>query len=140
MSDGSDQQAYNQQVIAGFRASGRGTTGEFAGRPLLLLTTTGRRTGQARTTPMMYVPDGDRVLVLASNAGAPEDPDWYRNLVADPSVTVEVAGEQYPATASTVQGEERERLWTGITADYPFFVEHQAGITRQIPVVALERN
>jgi deazaflavin-dependent oxidoreductase (nitroreductase family) len=129
-----DMRAHNRKVIEEFRANkGAGD------RPLLLLTTTGRRTGQRRTTPMMYVPDGDRLLVIASNAGAPKHPDWYHNLVADPRVTVEVGPQTYEATAVVTTGEERERLFAAIQEKYPFFTEHQAGVERQIPVVALER-
>jgi deazaflavin-dependent oxidoreductase (nitroreductase family) len=83
-----DMRAHNQKVIEEFRANGGA-----GDRPLLLLTTTGVRSGARRTTPMMYVPDGDRLLVIASNAGAPKHPDWYRNLAADPRVTVEVGAE-----------------------------------------------
>jgi len=88
----------------------------------------------------MYVPDGDRLLVIASNAGAPAHPDWYYNLVAHPEVTVEVGTETYDATAVVTQGAERDRLWTSIVDKYPFFTEHQAKITRQIPVIALSRR
>jgi deazaflavin-dependent oxidoreductase (nitroreductase family) len=88
---------------------------------------------------MMYVPEGDRLLVLASNAGAPKHPDWYRNLVASPRVTVEVGPETYDATAVVTEGDERERLWRMIVERYPFFADHQAKISRQIPIVALER-
>ncbi len=131
---------YNRRLIEQFRAS-RGTVGgPMEGRHLLLLTTTGAKTGQRRTTPMMYIPDGARLLVIASNAGAPAHPDWYRNLVANPEVTVEVGTETYDAHAVVLEGAERERVWAGIVERYPFFTEHQAQITRQIPVVALERQ
>lgn len=129
-----DMKAHNRKVIEDFRADGGA-----GDRPLLLLTTTGRRTGEHRTTPMMYVPDGDRLLVIASNAGAPKHPDWYLNLVADPRVTVEVGAQTYNAVAVVTTGAERERLFAGIQAKYPFFTDHQAGVQRQIPVVALER-
>jgi deazaflavin-dependent oxidoreductase (nitroreductase family) len=89
---------------------------------------------------MMYVPDGDRLLVIASNAGAPRHPDWYRNLVADSGVTVEVGPEVYDATAVVTTGDERARLWADIVAQYPFFADHQAGVSREIPVVALVRR
>ncbi|MDF3041058.1 MAG: deazaflavin-dependent nitroreductase family protein [Thermomicrobiales bacterium] len=88
----------------------------------------------------MYVPDGDRLLVIASNAGAPSHPDWYDNLRARPAVTVEVAGETYQATAVVTGGTERDRLFAEIAANYPFFTDHQARVSRQIPVVALVRN
>jgi deazaflavin-dependent oxidoreductase (nitroreductase family) len=131
-----DVKAYNRKLIEEFRANG----GALAGRAIVLLTTTGARTGQPRTTPMMYVPDGDRLLVIASNAGAPRHPDWYRNLVANPRVTVEVDGQTYPATAVVLAGDERDRRWESITNQYPFFVEHQSRIARLIPVVALVRR
>jgi deazaflavin-dependent oxidoreductase (nitroreductase family) len=89
---------------------------------------------------MMYIPDDDRLLVVASNAGAPAHPDWYVNLVADPKVTVEVAGETYEATAIPLAGSDRDETFASIAAKYPFFTDHQAGITRTIPVVALERH
>jgi deazaflavin-dependent oxidoreductase (nitroreductase family) len=130
-----DMKAHNRKVIEEYRADkGAG------GRPLLLLTTTGARTGEPRTTPMMYVPDGDRLLVIASNAGAPKHPDWYRNLVANPDVTVEVDAEKFEATAEVPSGAERDRLFAGIVEKYPFFADHQAGVTRTIPVVVLVRH
>lgn len=131
-----DIKAHNRQLIEEFRKTGAAPEG----RQLLLLTTTGRRTGQRRTTPMMYVPDGDRLLVIASNAGAPAHPDWYLNLVADPKVTVEVAGETYEAAAIPLVGATRDQTFAAIAAKYPFFTDHQAAITRTIPVVALERH
>jgi deazaflavin-dependent oxidoreductase (nitroreductase family) len=130
-----DIREHNRKVIEEFRANkGAGD------RPLLLLTTTGVRSGLRRTTPMMYVPDADRLLVIASNAGAPNHPDWYRNLLADPNVTVEVGPEVYEATAEVSAGDERDRLFASIVEKYPFFADHQAGIDRRIPVVALIRH
>jgi deazaflavin-dependent oxidoreductase (nitroreductase family) len=131
-----DIKAYNRQLIDQFRAAG----GELGERPLLLLTTTGARSGRAHTTPLMFVPDGDRLLVIASNAGASRDPDWYGNLQATPQVTVEAAGEVYAATATPLKGEERDRQFSRIAAQYPFFNDHQAGVNRPIPVVALTRD
>ncbi len=144
--DPRERPEYNRRLIEQFRAS-RGTAGgPMEGRPLLLLTTTGAKTGLRRTMPLMYIPDGTegtdgaRLLVIASNAGAPAHPDWYRNLVANPEVTVEVGTETYDARAVVLEGAERERVWAGIVERYPFFAQHQAQITRQIPVVALERR
>lgn len=131
-----DLKAYNRELIAEFRAAGR----RLEGRQLLVLTTTGARTGQPRSTPMMYVPDGDRVLVVASNAGAPRHPDWYRNLVTHPDVTVEADGEEYRARAVPLEGTEYADRWAYITGNFPFFSEHQSKITRRIPVVALVRE
>ena len=135
-----DQNDYNRQLIEDFRANRGKSGGPFAGRPLLLLTTTGAKSGQRRTTPMIYIPDGDRLLVIASNVGAPSHPDWYRNLLAHPDVTVEVGTETFDATAVVTQGAERDRLWTRIVELYPFFTGHQAKTTRQIPVIALSRR
>jgi deazaflavin-dependent oxidoreductase (nitroreductase family) len=133
-----DQKEYNRQLIEQFRAAQGG--GPFEGRPLLLLTTTGARSGQRHTTPMMYIPDGDRLLVVASNAGAPAHPDWYYNLVAHPDVGVEVGNETYDANAVVLAGAERQQLWDKIVAQYAFLADHQANISRQIPVIALERQ
>jgi len=132
-----DIKEINRRVIEQFRAGG-----EIDGmhRDRLLLTTTGAKSGLRRTTPMMFERDGDRVLVMASNAGATKAPDWYHNLVADPHVTVEIGDEAYQAVAVVTEGAERERLWSMITDNYAFFVEHQGKAGRDIPVVALERT
>jgi deazaflavin-dependent oxidoreductase (nitroreductase family) len=136
----SDQKAYNRKLIEDFRSSRGASDDPFAGRPLLLLTTTGAKSGQRHTTPLMYVPDGDRLLVIASNAGAPAHPDWYRNLVAHPQATVEVGNEIFEAGAVVLAGAERQQLWDKIAGSYPFFTDHQAKITREIPLIALERQ
>ncbi|HKT37874.1 MAG TPA: nitroreductase family deazaflavin-dependent oxidoreductase [Ktedonobacterales bacterium] len=128
--------AFNRQLIADFRARDP----KLKGRRILLLTTTGARSGQPHTTPMTYVIDGDRVLVIASNAGAVRHPDWYRNLVANPTVTVELPDETFQARAVVAEGEEYDRLWALIVAQMPFFTDHQAKISRKIPVVILDRT
>jgi deazaflavin-dependent oxidoreductase (nitroreductase family) len=132
-----DLQAINRKVIEQFRAGGE-IEGMHRER-LLLLTTTGARTGQQHTTPMMFHPNGDRVLVMASAAGSPKAPDWYANLCANPSVQVEIGDESYPATAAVLAGDERARSWAEITAANPFFIDHEQKAERQIPVVALTR-
>jgi len=134
-----DQNAYNRQLIEEFRADRDKGGGAMKGRPLLLLTTTGAKSGQLRTKPMMFIPDGDRLLVIASNAGAPTHPDWYRNLVAHPEVTVEVGNETFKAIATVTEGLERQRLWSRVVELYPFFADHQAKTSRQIPVIVLRR-
>ncbi|GAA3451257.1 nitroreductase family deazaflavin-dependent oxidoreductase [Dactylosporangium matsuzakiense] len=131
-----DLNAANAKTIAEFRANGR----RLEGRPLLLLTTKGRHSGRHYTNPMMYVRLDDRLLVVASAAGAERDPDWLRNLTADPAVTVEIDGEEYPATARPATGSDRDGLFERIAAQYPFFADHQAGIERRIPVVELVRR
>lgn len=133
-----DVREINRGVIEQFRAGGP-IEGMHRER-LVLLTTTGRRTGTPHTTPMMFHPDGDRLLVVASNVGAPQHPDWYLNLVADPAVTVEVDRETYPATAEPLQGADYDRTWAELTALYPFFAEHATKTERTIPVVALRRK
>jgi len=134
-----DQNTYNRQLIEEFRADRDKGGGAMKGRPLLLLTTTGAKSGQLRTKPMMFIPDGDRLLVIASNAGAPTHPDWYRNLVAHPEVTVEVGNETFKAIATVTEGLERQRLWSRVVELYPFFADHQAKTSRQIPVIVLRR-
>ena len=134
-----DQNTYNRQLIEEFRADRDKGGGAMKGRPLLLLTTTGAKSGQLRTKPMMFIPDGDRLLVIASNAGAAIHPDWYRNLVAHPEVTVEVGNETFKAIATVTEGLERQRLWSRVVELYPFFADHQAKTSRQIPVIVLRR-
>ena len=131
-----DSRAYNRQLIDEFRAN----HGAPDGRPVLLLSTAGRRSGELRTTPMMFIRHDDRLMVVASNAGAPKHPDWYLNLAADPRVRVEIGPETYDATAVVLQGDERDTLFAAICAQYPFFAEYQAGVERTIPVVVLERR
>jgi deazaflavin-dependent oxidoreductase (nitroreductase family) len=135
-----EQNDYNRRLIEEFRTDRSKTDKPLEGRHLLLLTTTGAKSGQRRTTPLMYIPDGDRLIVIASNIGAAKHPDWYHNLVANPHVTVEVGPDTFDTTALVMEGSSRQQLWTRITELYPFFVEHQAKTTRQIPVIVLERR
>ena len=128
----------NKKVIEQFRAGGE-IDGMRRDR-LVLLTTVGAKSGQRRTTPMMFHRDGGRLLVIASNVGAPRHPDWYLNLVANPAVTVEVGDEIYEATAAPAAGAERERLWSMLKQGYPFFADHEASTDRIIPVVILSRD
>jgi deazaflavin-dependent oxidoreductase (nitroreductase family) len=125
---------YNQQVIDRFRAS----KGNVDNRPLLLLTTTGAKSGKTRLNPLAYSRDGDRYVVLASKGGAPTNPDWFHNLVAHPEVTVEVGSGQFQARASVAQGEERDRLFNAQAAIMPGFAEYQEKTSRKIPVIILE--
>ena len=133
-----DIQETNRRVIEQFRAGGE-IEGMHRDR-LVLLTTIGARTGRRHTRPMMFHRDGDRILVVASNAGAPTDPDWYRNLLREPVVMVEVGDETYEAVASALAGPDREASWARLTSAYPFLAEHEAKAGRTIPVVALTRR
>lgn len=127
----------NRKVINQFRAGGR-IDGMQRDR-LVLLTTTGAKTGRKYTTPMMVHRDADRLLVVASNVGAPRHPDWYLNLVANPQVTLELGIEKYEAMATPLVGDERERLWSMLKQRYPFFADHERRTDRTIPVVAMTR-
>jgi len=135
-----DRQDWNRSTIEAFRANGGKVGGMWEGRPLLLLTTTGAKSGQRRTNPMMYLRDGDRLLVFASKGGAPTNPDWYHNLLAHPQATVEVGTEVYEANATSLSGEERDRWFARQAQLYPQFADYQAKTTRKIPVIALERK
>jgi deazaflavin-dependent oxidoreductase (nitroreductase family) len=133
-----DVKEINRRVVEQFRAGGP-VEGMNRDR-LLLLSTTGRRTGQRRTTPMMFDREGEDLIVIASNIGAPAHPDWYLNLAAHPEVTVEVGDERFEAVAATTSGAHRERLWAMLKQRYPFFADHEAKTAREIPVVTLTRR
>ncbi len=130
---------YNSAIIEEFRANDGKVSGSWEGRELLLLTTTGRKSGRAHTTPMVFTRDGDRLLVYASKGGAPKHPDWYVNLVADPHVGVEVGPDRYDAIATPLEGEERDREFAAQAERIPIFGDYQAKAGRTIPVVALAR-
>ncbi|MGW1391017.1 nitroreductase/quinone reductase family protein [Streptomyces nigra] len=129
---------FNQQVIEEFRANKGRVGGPFEGGRLLLLTTTGARTGRPHTTPVAYLPDGgERVLVIASAAGSPKHPAWFHNLVAHPEVTVEAGAFTYPARAVVLEGEERDRAFARAVEAEPGWAAYQERTERVIPVVAL---
>ena len=131
---------YNRAIIEEFRANGGRVGGSWEGRDLLLLTTTGRKSGREHTTPVVYTRDGDRLLVYASKAGAPKHPDWFLNLVADPHVVVEVGEERFDARATPLEGAERDRAFAEQAARVEAFADYQAKTDRVIPVVALTRQ
>jgi deazaflavin-dependent oxidoreductase (nitroreductase family) len=129
----------NVGIIDEFRANGGKVGGGFEGRPMILLTIKGRTTGTERTTPLVYLPHDDRVFVFASKGGAPEDPDWYKNLVVNPDVTVEIGDEQYAARAVVITGPERDELFDRQMKAAEQFRTYQTNTTRVIPVVELVR-
>ncbi|MFJ8129095.1 nitroreductase/quinone reductase family protein [Streptomyces hydrogenans] len=136
--------AFHEQVIEEFRGNGGRVGGVFQGADLLLLTTRGARGGRDHTTPALYVCDGARLLVFASNGGAPKHPAWYHHLRADPRVTVELGSgggrvERFAARAVVTEGAERDRLHAARSLRDPAFAAYQAGTDRLIPVVALHR-
>jgi deazaflavin-dependent oxidoreductase (nitroreductase family) len=132
---------FNQRLIEEFRAHDGTVTGMFAGAPLLLLTTTGAKSGQPQTTPLTYSRDFSRLLIIAAKYGSQTHPDWYHNITADPVVTVEVGGEKFKAVARVTEGAERQRLFDQIASERPNleFLELQSRTVRQLPVIVLER-
>ena len=132
-----DMNDFNRAVIEEFRANDGKVGGPFEGAPVLLLTATGAKSGERRTTPVMYLPDGERMVIFASFGGAPTNPAWYHNLVANPSASVEVGPDAVEVDAVVTSGEERDRLFRRQAELYPQFAEYEQKTTRQIPVIAL---
>jgi deazaflavin-dependent oxidoreductase (nitroreductase family) len=133
-----DFQAYNRAVVDEFRTGE--VTGMFAAAPLVLITTTGAKSGQRRTTPLVHTFDEHgNVVIIASKGGAPSHPDWYRNVEKHPDVTVELPGDTFEARARITTGDERRRLFDAQAALMPNFHEYEKATTREIPVVVLER-
>lgn len=128
---------YDAAIVEEFRANAGRLGGSWEGRDLLLLTTTGRKSGRPHTKPMVYTRDGDRLLVYASKGGAPSHPDWYLNLAADPHVVVEVGPDRYDAIATPLEGEERDREFAAQAGRNPVFGDYERKTSRVIPVVAL---
>ena len=135
-----DYEAFTRALVADRRANnGEVTSGPMAGRPLLLLTTSGAKSGQARTAILTYTRDGDRWVVAATKSGDPKNPAWYHNLKANPVVDVEVGGEAFKARATETGPAERERLWARHVEARPEFADYPAMSGRTIPVITLER-
>ncbi len=132
-------QDWNKMIIEEFRANGGKVGGRFAGQPLALLHTIGAKSGQPRINPVACIRDGDRYVIIASKAGAPSNPDWYYNLVANPLVTVEYGTETFKARATVAAEPERTRLYNQMAAERPTFAEYEQKTTRTIPVIILTR-
>jgi deazaflavin-dependent oxidoreductase (nitroreductase family) len=132
--------AMNQQLIAGFRATGGQLDGAFQCVPLLLLTTTGVRSGRPRTTPVNYTTTDRGWVVVASKSGSARHPDWYHNLLANPTATIEVPGATVTVHAQITHGAERQQLFDQHAAELPNFAAYQRRTTRQLPVIVLEEN
>lgn len=135
----SNANEWNKATIEEFRANGGKVGGAFAGRPLLLLHTTGAKSQQQRVSPVAYTTDGDRLVVIASKGGAPTHPNWYYNIVANPLVTVELGIEQFQAHATIPAEPDRTRLYDQMATVMPGFAEYQRKTTRIIPVIVLTR-
>jgi deazaflavin-dependent oxidoreductase (nitroreductase family) len=135
-----DMNDFNKQVAAEFRANEGKVGGMFADKNVLLLTTIGAKSGEERLSPLVYTQDGDRYVIAASMGGAPKNPAWYHNLVANPKVTVEVGTETFEATATVVADRaERDRLYAGMVAHAEGFADYEKKTDRVIPIVVLER-
>lgn len=130
---------WNESITAEFRANHGKVGGHFEGVPMLLMTTKGAKSGRPHLSPLVYQPDGDRMIIFASRAGDDHHPHWYLNLVAHPEVTLEVGDETFTARATVLAGDERARFFARQKAAMPQFAEYEAKTSRLIPVVALER-
>ncbi len=132
---------FGEEHVRRYRETGGEVGHEWKeGSTVLLLTTTGRTSGEPRTTPLIYATDGDRYVIVASKGGAPEDPGWYLNLKKTPEVELQVKDEVFRSRARTAEGDERERLWAKANEVWPHYAEYATKTDREIPVVVLERS
>jgi deazaflavin-dependent oxidoreductase (nitroreductase family) len=134
-----DYEAYQRALIEDIRTHGRPTQGPMAGRPLMVLTTKGAKTGEPRTAVVTYTRDGERYVICASKGGAPTNPAWYYNLIENPEATAEAGNEVFKVRATETKGAERERLWDQHAAERPEFRDYPKKTSRKIPVFVLDR-
>ena len=134
-----DPKEYNRLTVEEFRANQGKTLGDFEGRPILLLTTIGAKSGEERVTPLIYADYGERLIVTAAAGGQPNHPGWYHNIVSNPQVRVEVGEDDFMVDAIVTGGEDRARIFAERCASSPAFNEYQAKTTREIPIIALTR-
>jgi deazaflavin-dependent oxidoreductase (nitroreductase family) len=135
-----DDELFGQAHVTAYRETGGERGYHWRGTTILLLSTEGRSTGESRTTPLIHRTDADRWVVVASKGGAPENPSWFENLLANPNATIEVRAEEIPVRASVAEGEERSRLWKLMAEVWPAYDDYQAKTDREIPVVILSRR
>ena len=131
---------FNTRIMEEFHANGGKVSGRFSGVDILILTTTGRKSGQTRWNPLAYSKDGDRYVIVASKGGAPTSPDWYHNLVANSSAVIEVGDDVIPVEATVASGAERDRLYAHMAEKMPAFSQYEKNTTRRIPIVVLTRK
>ena len=131
---------FNKQIIEEFRANHGKVGGNFDGAPMVLITTTGAKSGRKRTNPLVSQPAGDVLYIFASKAGAPTNPDWFYNLMANPEVEVEFGDEKFTAVATRVEGPERDRIYAEQVEVFPGFGDYEKATDRVIPVVELRRT
>ena len=136
----SDDELFGPAHVRAYQESGGERGYNWRGTEILLLTTTGRRSSEQRTTPLIHRADGSGWVVVASKGGTPENPDWYENLLAEPNATIQVEAEIIPAHARTADGEERSRLWARMTEVWPAYDDYQTKTERQIPIVVFEHR
>ena len=136
----SDDELFGQEHVEAYEATDGERGYHWRGTTILLLTTIGRSSGEPRTTPLIHRTDGDRYVVIASKGGAPDHPEWFKNLSADPRVEIQVKDEKFPVSVSVAEGDDRERLWKLMTEDWPDYDSYQEKTEREIPVVVLERT
>lgn len=134
-----DYDAWTRALMNDIREHGGPSQGPMAGRPLMVLTSTGAKSGEARSAVVTFTRDGDHYVIAASKSGAPTNPSWYYNLLANPTATVETGGEKFQVRATEVKGGERERLWNQHAEERPEFRDYPSKTTRVIPVFVLER-
>ncbi|HVP02396.1 MAG TPA: nitroreductase family deazaflavin-dependent oxidoreductase [Solirubrobacteraceae bacterium] len=140
MSDSADDQLFGDEHVRVYRET-KGEHGyHWRGGRVLLLTTTGRSSGEPRTSALLHRVDAGRWILVASKGGAPDHPDWFKNLEADPDATIEVLADEIPVRASVAAGDERARLWDLMNEEWPSYAEYQTRTDREIPVVILERR
>jgi deazaflavin-dependent oxidoreductase (nitroreductase family) len=135
-----DDDLFGPEHVRVYRETGGERGYDWRGANILLLTTKGRSSGGERTTPLIYRTDRDRWVVVASRGGAPEHPDWYKNLQAEPAAMIQVKDDQIPVRAATAEGDERSRLWSRMTEVWPDYDRYQQRTAREIPVVVFERS
>ncbi len=138
--DWNRQTDWNRQIIEEFHANGGKVGKPFSGAPMLLLDTTGAKSGQLRTHPLMYYSENGRIFIFATKAGGPTNPDWYYNIIAHPEVTIEIGTEKFSATGVVLGEEERAKMYAKQAALSSRFAEYERTTTRQIPVVELVRK
>jgi deazaflavin-dependent oxidoreductase (nitroreductase family) len=134
-----DYEAFTRNLKEELRTNGVVSAGPMAGRPLMILTTRGAKSGEPREAVVTYTRDGGKYVIAASKSGAPTNPQWYYNLLANPEATVEAAGEKFTVRATETDGAERERLWNQHAEQRPEFQEYPKKTSRRIPVLTLER-
>jgi deazaflavin-dependent oxidoreductase (nitroreductase family) len=138
MTDPDPDQLFDDSHVKAYLETDGAVGHEWRGTTILLLTTTGRTSGEPRVAPLIYDRDGDRYVIVASKGGAPQHPGWYRNLVANPDAEIQVFGEHHPVRARAAAGEERARLWELMNRSWPDYESYQRKTEREIPVVVLE--